>query len=72
MKYRAVMVTSATCTVTFEAPEGATEKELREAADKTDKPTLCHHCASKDDLTIGDDWDVDMFGSQLQIFPEEN
>jgi hypothetical protein len=66
------MVTSATCTVTFEAPEGATEKELLEAVDEADKPNLCHHCVSKDDLSIGDDWDVDVFDGQVQIFPEEN
>lgn len=71
MKYRAVLNTSASCTVTFEAPEGATEEELISAVDNSEVPTLCHQCSGKQDLTLGDDWDVDNYMGKLQIFPDK-
>lgn len=70
IRYRAVLNTSASCTVTFEAPVDATEEELISAADGAEVPTLCHHCGSKQDLTLGDDWDVDSYRNKLQVFPE--
>lgn len=71
MKYRAILNTNASCTVQFEAPEGANQAELLAALDDVDTPTLCHHCSGKSDLTLGDDWDVDSFGGKLQIYPDE-
>jgi hypothetical protein len=70
MQYRAVLNTSASCTVTFEAAENASPEELLDAIDEADKPTLCNHCSGKSDLTLGDDWEVDVFGGKQQIFKE--
>ena len=71
MKYRAVLNTTASCTVTFEAPENATTEEMLEAIEETDKPTLCNHCSGKSDLNLGDEWDVDYFQGAPQIFPDK-
>ena len=71
MKYRAVLNTTASCTVTFEAPKDATEEELLDAIDEADKPTLCNHCTSKSSLNLGDEWKVDVFQGEMQISEDE-
>lgn len=59
MKYRAVLIQTASCVVVFEAPEDATQEQLEAAALEAETPTLCHQCASSDrnqSLNIDGEW----------------
>jgi hypothetical protein len=61
MKYRAVLIQTASCVVEFEAPEDATPEQLEAAALEADTPSLCHQCASSDrnqSLNIDGEWDL--------------
>lgn len=60
MKYRAILVQTASCVVEFDAPEDATPEQLREAAYEAETPTLCHHCADRrnQSLDIAGDWEI--------------
>jgi hypothetical protein len=61
MKYRAVLIQTASCVVEFEAPEDATPEQLEQAAQEAETPTLCHQCASSDrnqSLNIDGDWEL--------------
>ncbi|MEU9792940.1 hypothetical protein AB0E27_20320 [Streptomyces sparsogenes] len=61
MKYRAVMIQTASCVVEFEAPADATPEQLEEAALEAETPTLCWQCASSEhnqSLNIDGEWNV--------------
>ena len=61
MKYRAVLIQTASCVVEFEAPDDATQGQLEAAALEAETPTLCHQCASSDrnqSLNIDGEWDL--------------
>jgi hypothetical protein len=61
MKYRAVLIQTASCVVEFEAPDDATPEQLEQAAQEAETPTLCHQCASSDrnqSLNIDGDWEL--------------
>lgn len=61
MKYRAVLIQTASCIVEFEAPENATPEQLEAAALSAETPTLCHQCASSDrnqSLNIDGEWEL--------------
>lgn len=60
MKYQAVLTQTATCVVTFDAPENATPEELDDAANQADMPSLCHGCSDSrnQSLNIEGEWTV--------------
>ncbi|MDX3074581.1 hypothetical protein [Streptomyces sp. MI02-7b] len=61
MRYRAILLQTASCVVTFEAPEDATQEQLEEAAAEAETPTLCHQCSDSDrnqSLNIDGEWDL--------------
>ncbi|MFJ8538106.1 hypothetical protein [Streptomyces sp. NPDC093591] len=60
MKYRALLLQTASCVVEFEAPEDATPEHLEAAALEADTPTLCHQCAGSGNqsLNIEGEWSL--------------
>jgi hypothetical protein len=61
MRYRAVLIQTASCVAEFEAPEDATPEQLQAAALSAETPTLCHQCASSDrnqSLNIDGEWEL--------------
>ncbi|MFJ8995550.1 hypothetical protein ACIRQH_34740 [Streptomyces sp. NPDC102279] len=61
MKYRAVLIQTASCVVEFDAPKDATPEQLEAAALAADTPSLCWECASSErnqSLNIDGEWDL--------------
>jgi hypothetical protein len=61
MRYRAILIQTASCVVTFDAPDDATPEQLAELAAEAETPTLCHQCASSDrnqSLNIDGEWEL--------------
>ncbi len=59
MRYRAILTQTASCVVTFDAPDDATPEQLAELALEAETPTLCWQCADADhnqSLNIDGEW----------------
>jgi hypothetical protein len=72
IEYKAAMVQTASCVVSFQAPEGATKSQLEEAAYSASGPSLCHRCCSSDNksLSIDGEWDISIgVDGEPEIFP---